>query len=86
MVFKVETGTVTLNNSKPWPFNDSAQTVALEKFWDNRDYMVQTEVVSADGEAGDVVVSGKAVNGFKIAFTGSARQAVVRYQVMGGAE
>jgi hypothetical protein len=86
MALKVEIKTVTLENTKAWPFNDSVQTLALEKFWDNRDYMVQTEVISAEGEVGDIVVSGKATNGFKIAFTGSGKQAVVRYQVMGGVE
>jgi hypothetical protein len=86
MALKVEMETVTLKNSKDWPFNDSVQTVALEKFWDNRDYTVQTEVVSADGDVGDMIISGKAINGFKIAFTGSARQAVIRYQVMGVVE
>ena len=84
MIFVMST--VTLVNTKDYPFNDSVQTVALEAPRNNRDYGVQTEVVSAAGEVGDVVVSGKAVNGFKIAFTGSAKQVVVRYHVNGGLE
>jgi hypothetical protein len=84
MGVKTEFGTITLTNTKPWPFNDSVQTAVLEAEWGNRDYLVQTEVVSAEGEVGDIVISGKAVNGFKIAFTGSGTQAVIRYQVTGG--
>jgi len=77
-------GTVTLTNTKEYPFNNSVQTVALEKPLKNREYTVLTEVFGTDGDAGDIIVSDKAVNGFKIAFTGAARQAVVRYCVIGG--
>jgi hypothetical protein len=80
----METGTITLVNTKDYPFNDSVRTVALKTSRNSRDYLVQTEVVSAAGEVGDVIVSGKAVNGFKIAFTGSAKQAVISYHVTGG--
>jgi hypothetical protein len=79
------TGTVTLTNTKEYPFNNSTQTVALDKSLPNQDYAVLTEIVGADGDAGDIVVSGKAVNGFKIAYMGSAKEAVVRYHVIGGA-
>jgi hypothetical protein len=82
----METGIITLVNTKDWPFNDSGRTVALEASRENRDYLVQTEVISAAGEAGDIIISGKAVNGFKIAFTGSASEAVIRYWVTGGRE
>jgi hypothetical protein len=80
------TGTISLTNTKLYPFNDSVQTVALEAARENRDYIVQTEVISSAGEVGDIVISGKAVNGFKIAFTGSAKQAVIKYYVTGGFE
>jgi hypothetical protein len=75
---------VTLKNTKLYPFNNSQQTVALETSGDNTDYTVQMEVVSSTGEIGDIVISGKAINGFKIAFTGSASSAVVRYYVRDG--
>jgi hypothetical protein len=80
------TGTITLTNTQQYPFNNSVQTAALEASRDNQDYIVQTEVVSSIGEVGDIIISDKAVNGFKIAFTGSARQAVIRYHVTGGLE
>jgi len=79
----METGTIRLRNTKTYPFNDSAQLVALEKERSGRDYLVMTEVVSCDGEAGDIVVSGKAVNGFSLAFTGSAREAEIRWWIAG---
>ena len=80
----METGTVKLKNTKQYPFNNSATTVALRAELCGTDYFVQTEVVSAAGEAGEVRVFDKAVNGFKIAFDGSAKSAEVRYFVSGG--
>ncbi len=79
----METGTVRLRNTKNYPFNDSAQLVALERERSDRDYVVMTEVVCCDGEVGNIVVSGKAVNGFSLAFTGSAREAEIRWWIVG---
>jgi hypothetical protein len=86
MIKKVNqiTGLVALSNNKQYPFNDSRQTVALTSYRANQEYIVLTEVVSTTGEVGDIIISDKAVNGFKIAFTGSARQAVIRFCVTGG--
>ncbi len=77
-------GTVTLVNTKQYPFNNSEKTVALSASRNNQNYMVYTEILSSDGEVGDIAISGKAVNGFKLAFTGSASQAVIKYCVVGG--
>jgi hypothetical protein len=46
-------------------------------------YWVFAEFVRASGDAGDIVISDRAVNGFKIAYTGSAAQAEIRYCVIG---
>ena len=78
------TGTVTLRNTKQYPFNDSAVTVALKRAMPDQEYTVLTELLGADGDTGDIVVSAKAVNGFKLAYTGSAREAMIRYRVLGG--
>jgi hypothetical protein len=80
----VLTDTVTLTNTMQWPFNDSEETVALAASRDEEHYVVQAELVHAHGDIGDIVVYGKAANGFKIAFTGAASQAVIRYTVTGG--
>ena len=42
------------------------------------------EVVSADGLVGDIEVYDKALNGFKIRYTGSAKNVKLRYYVQGG--
>ena len=76
-------GTVQLNNTKQYPFNDSETIVALAKCRENQEYMVVTEIVDSPGEVGDILISGKAVNGFKIAYTGSASTAVIKYCVIG---
>lgn len=79
-------GMAALRNTKAYPFNDSVCTVALDKSLKNNHYSVMTEVVSLSGEVGDIIVSGKAVNGFKLEYTGSASEAEIRYYVIGGME
>ncbi len=80
----METGVVMLTNSRQYPFNNSAQTVALRSEHSDMDYFVLTEVVRSEGEAGEIRVYDKAVNGFKIAFDGSARSAQISYLVIKG--
>lgn len=75
---------VTLTNSLDYPFNNSATTIALEHERDNLTYRVGVEVVEADGLVGDILVYDKALNGFKIRYTGSARNVTLRYYVTGG--
>lgn len=80
----VETGTVTLTNSQEYPFNDSKRTVALEVAQANAYYLVDTEIVSATGNPGEIIVSDRMTNGFAIGFTGSASSVTVKYIVIGG--
>ena len=47
-------------------------------------YIVITEVVNANGNVGEITVSDKLINGFKLAFTGSATAVTVKYTVIGG--
>ena len=79
-----EEGSVTLTNTGKYPFNNSVQTVALAKTQKNIKYAVITEIASANGNPGEAVVSDKQVNGFKLAYTGSASSVVVKYIVIGG--
>lgn len=79
-----EIGEITLKNSETFPFNNSIKTIALQKQRDNLNYRVITEVISADGEVGNVIVTDKQLNGFKIAFTGSAKNVTIKYYVQGG--
>lgn len=75
---------VTLTNSLDYPFNNSATTIALEHERDNLTYRVGVEVVEADGLVGDILIYDKALNGFKIRYTGSAQNVTLRYYVTGG--
>lgn len=79
-----EEGTVTLTNTLEFPFNNSVDTVALTNRQINTSYLVICEVTSAVGNPGEIVISERQVNGFKIAYTGSASSAVVHYTVIGG--
>lgn len=77
-------GSVTLSNSQAFPFNNSQVTVPISVERDNQDYIVDYEVTEAVGNVGDIVISAKLVNGFKIEYTGSASSVTVKYQVLGG--
>lgn len=79
-----ETGTKTLTNSLQFPFNNSQESVALAKTQRDVNYAVIAEISSSNGNAGEVFATDKQVNGFKLAYTGSASSAVVKYIVIGG--
>lgn len=80
-----ETITVTLTNSQSYPFNNSQKTVALGTVRNHEDYTVEAEVVDyAGGFPGDIVISDKLLNGFKIAYTGSATSVTLKIYVKGG--
>ena len=76
---------VTLTNSLQYPHNNSVKTVKLPTPKNNMDYTIVCEIVSATGGAvGDFEFSDKLLNGFKIAYTGSASKVVVNCYVRGG--
>lgn len=79
-----EIGQVALTNSETFPFNNSIKTIALQKQRDTLNYRVTTEVISADGNVGEIKITDKQLNGFKIAFTGSAKNVTIKYYVQGG--
>lgn len=76
----------TLTNSSKYPFNNSKKTIALgnenERY--NTDYTVIVEAEPQDGFLGDVKISDKMLNGFKIEYTGSASSVAVKCYVQGG--
>ncbi len=82
--FLNEIKTVTLTNTKTFPFNDSAQTVDLTTARETMNYDVSWEVVSANGNIGDISVTDKQLNGFKIAFDGSATSVTLKIRIKGG--
>lgn len=79
-----EEGQVTLTNNQNYPFNNSQQSIALVKAQRNTSYAVIPQIMSIGGNIGEIVVSDKLTNGFKLAFTGSATSVVVKYIVIGG--
>lgn len=80
-----ETGTVTLTNTKEYPFNNSKVTVAITNTRQNLFYDVETEVTAySGGLPGDVIVSDKQLNGFKLEFDGSAKSVTIAYKIKEG--
>lgn len=78
-------GQVTLTNTETYPFNNSGVTVPISKTRYHLDYNVNVSVVSETGGfAGEVIVYDKQLNGFKIKFTGSAKNVTVKYLLTGG--
>jgi hypothetical protein len=84
MSWEIETGTVTLTNSDAAPFNNSVRTISLTKKKESTAYVVITEITANVGNVGEIVVTDKLINGFKIAHTGSAPSVSVKYTVIGG--
>ena len=79
-----EEGTKTLTNSRKFPFNDSKETIALVNRQPNTRYTVIAEIPASAGNIGDIRISDKAVNGFKMEFTGGAKSCAVKFYVIGG--
>lgn len=78
---------VTLTNNLTMPFNktmDTPESVALTKQRKNLFYSVETEIISHKGNVGEIVISEKRQNGFKIAFTGSGSEVKLAVRIKGG--
>lgn len=79
-----ETKTVSLKNSANYPFNGSVTNVTLTKSRSTLNYTVEAEATAADGSVGEIVITDKQKNGFKVAFTGSATAVTVQLKIRGG--
>ena len=80
-----ETIVLTLTNNQQYPFNNSVRTVALKNARNHLDYTVTAEVMEYSGGCvGDIEISEKLANGFKIAYTGSAAEVKLKVFVKGG--
>ena len=79
-----EIGQINLTNTDAFPFNNSTKTLSLLKTRDTVDYRVTAEVVSADGTVGEIRITDKQLNGFKISYTGSAKNVTIKYYIQGG--
>ena len=77
-------GPIRLENTETYPFNNSRQIVALLWEMPDSNYTVLPELLCAGGEVGEVQVSGKAINGFQLSYTGSAPWAEFSCLILGG--
>ena len=74
---------VTMTNSLEYPFNNSKKTVSINQK-DTLDYRVTVELAENTPNVGEIIVTDKQVNGFKIEFTGSAKSVKAKCYVTGG--
>lgn len=79
-----EFGTVTVTNANRYPFFSAAVTIAIKEKRSNLDYVVNVELVEADGNVEKIEVFDKQLNGFKLHFLGSATSAEFKYKLTGG--
>lgn len=81
------TGEVSLTNTLDYPFNNALATVALTLAAARKttNYSVDIEVLSSSGgDIGHIQITDKLKNGFKVAYSGSAKTAKFKYIVKGG--
>lgn len=79
-----EEKTITLTNNQSYPFNNSKQTIALTTARNFTDYTVEAEVLEHSGNVGDVKIFDRMLNGFKVAYDGSATSVTIKLRIKGG--
>jgi len=79
-----EEKTVTLTNTQRYPFNSSTQTIALSTVRNFADYTVEAEIADHEGNVGEVRIFDRILNGFKVAYDGSAKSATIKLRIKGG--
>lgn len=82
--FTVTEKTVALTNTASYPFNNSIQTVSMSPSRKNKNYLVEYEITAKNGNVGEVEITDKQLNGFKIAYTGSAKSVTLKLYIKGG--
>lgn len=76
--------TAELTNTLKFPATNAEKTITLPQMVNNTDYSVEAEIVSADGPVERVETYGKALNAFKVCYSGSARNVALKLHVTGG--
>ncbi|GHU52634.1 hypothetical protein AGMMS49975_08840 [Clostridia bacterium] len=81
-----EVNTLTFTNTKTFPFNNSLLTIPLTTPRKTLNYAVTilSAVASDNNPIGDITVSNKQLNGFAMAYSGSAASVTITYLVTGG--
>lgn len=71
--------------SLPWPFNNKATTIGLKGLRENVNYGVEVTPISySGGRLGNITVTDRARNGFKLIHDGSATSVKVSVRISGG--
>ena len=76
--------TVNLANTLKFPATNAEKTITLPQMVNNTDYSVEAEIVSSDGPVERVETYGKALNAFKVCYSGSAHKVALKLHVTGG--
>lgn len=72
-------------DNQPWPFNNKPTTVGLKNLRENVNYGVEISVISySGGRLGNITVTDRALNGFKLVHDGSATSVTLGVRVSGG--
>ncbi len=83
-----ESKEVELSNTKKYPFNSTVSSpvsVALTKNRKNLFYSIEATAVNVEGGLlGEIHITDKAVNGFKVSFDGSASRVTLSLRIKGG--
>lgn len=75
----------TLTNTKEYPFNNSKKTLALATPRGNLNYTVDVEAsTKGAGGIGEIKITDKQLNGFKIEHCGTAKEVQIKCTVTGG--
>lgn len=81
---EMHTATLAQTGSK-WPFNNTPTTIALAQLRESTNYGVEVTVLAySSGRLGNIRVTDRARNGFKLVHDGSATTVKVRIRVTGG--
>lgn len=76
---------VNLTNTQKYPFNNSEKTITLAKRRNKTNYTVLVEVISSTGGGvGDIRITDRVDNAFKISYSGAATAVTVDCYVQGG--
>lgn len=83
-----ESHTVELTNSKSYPFNSTVSSPVSVPLTTNRKnlyYSIEAEATSVEGGlVGDIHITDKQLNGFKVSFDGSAKRVTLTIRIKGG--
>lgn len=81
---ELHTATLAQTGSK-WPFNNTPTTIALNQLRESTNYSVEVTVLAySGGRLGNIRVTDRARNGFKLVHDGSATTVKVQIRVAGG--